>query len=108
MSTTINNHRLSSRQVEVLDFLSRYLGKNAGDSGVSNTTSPNGDGRWVPITEIFPGRTNQDNGNRRITNRLAAWGVLAACEICCMGGCLKLMPVEKMASEMKSAMQVRE
>ena len=96
MATTIAGHKLTPQQRAVLDALLDYLRAWGGDSHMGPNTSPKGDGRWVPLTEIFPARNNQDNGKRRIASRLAALGVLKACEIDFQGNCVKGVPMKEL------------
>jgi hypothetical protein len=93
MGTTINGHKLSDRQVEVLDTILDYVRKNSGDSQMGPHTGPKGDGRWIAITEIFPARDNQDNGSRRVAGRLATRGVLRSCELVYERGGLRAVPL---------------
>jgi hypothetical protein len=81
MATFIAGHKLTNQQRTVLDVVLDYLRQHSGDSQMGPNTSPKGDGRWVPVTEIFPARNNHHNALRRVTRRLAVMGVLAACEV---------------------------
>lgn len=80
MSTWICGHKLTRAETETLNAIQDYMRKNASDSHWSASTSPKGDGRRVPIREIFP-VGNLDNARRRTAGRLARLGILAACEI---------------------------
>jgi hypothetical protein len=90
---TILGHNLSWAEFEVLNAVQDYLRKNSGDSHWSASTSPKGDGRQVPVSEIFGARSNQDNARRRTLSRLAEIGILRVCEIQYEGGMLKGIPV---------------
>lgn len=70
MTTTIAGHKLTDQQRTVLDVVLDYLRENAGDSSLGPHTGPRGDGRWVPVLEIFPARNNHHNGLRRVVGRL--------------------------------------
>jgi hypothetical protein len=95
MSTTIAGHKLTDQQRTALDCVLDHLRQHGGDSLASApNVSPAGDGRWVPILEIFPARNNRHNGLRRIVTRLAKIGVLKACEVSFKDGCVKAEPVE--------------
>lgn len=90
--TTIAGHTLTLAELETLDILRNYLRKNAGDSHWSGNSSPKGDGREVPIREIFGVHNNQDNAKRRTVQRLHDLGILAVCEIRYQNGMLKGIP----------------
>lgn len=90
--TTIAGHTLTRQQVTVLNVVQDYMRQHAGDSHMGTSTSPKGDGRWVPVLEIFPARNNHHNGLRRVVRKLAAIGVLKACEISYKDGCLHADP----------------
>lgn len=92
MSTTIAGHKLTHQQRTVLDLVIDYLRKNAGDSHMGNSTSPKGDGRFVPVEEIFPARDNHHKGLRRVVRKIASIGVLRACEIRLTEHGLKAVP----------------
>lgn len=79
--TTICGHALSVSEVATLNELQDYLRKYSGDSSWSSGTSPRGDGRLVPLNEIFPGRNNAHSARRRTVRRLAVLGILRACDI---------------------------
>lgn len=85
----INGHTLTGVQRETLHAIQDYMRLNAGDSHWGPNTSPKGDGRWVPCTEIFSARTNRDSARRRTASRLADMGVLKACEIVMWRGLFK-------------------
>lgn len=89
MATTIAGHTLTNQQRTVLDLVLDYVRLHGGDSHMGPSTSPRGDGRWIPVIEIFPARNNHHNGLRRVVKRLAKLGVLAACEIDFQGGAVK-------------------
>jgi len=88
---TIAGHSMTNRETEVLDAIVNYLRKNSGDSSTGENTSPSGDGRFIPLTEIFQ-RTNIGTSSRRIAYRLDALGVLRACEISLIRGTVRLEP----------------
>jgi hypothetical protein len=91
MSHTINGHTLTDREVRTLNCLQDYLRKYAGDTWASPSTSPKGDGRTVPLSEIFgtgPGRRSCVE----ICQWLQDLGVLRACEISLLNGGAKLVP----------------
>ena len=79
--TIISGHKLTRTEVNVLDAVRSHMAKHSGDSWLTALTSPRGDGRAVPVLEIFPNRDNHDNARRRTVRRLAELGVLQACEI---------------------------
>lgn len=81
MSTTINGHTLTNAERRVLNEVTDYMRRNAGDSRYSETTSPKGDGRDVPVDEIYGGHSNLLTADRRTLRRLSESGVLRACEI---------------------------
>ena len=89
MSTTIAGHDLTNAEVRVLDKIEDYMRKFAGDSFWGPSTSPKGDGRWVPLREIFPERNITGNANRKTARRLIELGVLKACEIQHLDGQLR-------------------
>ena len=89
MSTIIAGHNLTPQQVTVLDLVLLHLRQHGGDFQLNHSTSPKGDGRWVPVLEIFPARDNHHNGLRRIVASLARKGVLAACEVTYRDGAVK-------------------
>jgi len=99
MSTTINNHTLTTAENTVLSEVEDFMRREAGDSHWSNTSSPAGDGRWVAVDEIFCGHSNQLTANRRTLNRLGSMGILAACEIALDCGMLKGVPNEHVRNE---------
>jgi len=88
----IMSHDLTWAEFEVLNALTDYLRMNAGDSGWSPSTSPRGDGREVPIGEIFGARNNRDKGRRQTVYRLHALGILRVCDIEFRDGMLKGVP----------------
>lgn len=88
MATTIAGHKLTSQQLTVLHLVLDHMRQHGGDSHMGPNTSPYGDGRWVPVLEIFPDRNNRHNGMRRIVSHLAKLGVLRACEVTFKDGCL--------------------
>lgn len=92
MTTTINGVRLTDRQRTVLDIVLDHLRHHSGDSSMGPHTGPKGDGRWVPVIEIFPARNNHHNGLRRIVARLARQGVLRACEVDYLNGAVMGRP----------------
>lgn len=72
--------------VAVQDFLRLY----GGDSVTEPNCSPAGDGRWVPLLEIFPrSGGNRSNASRQAVRRLHAKGVLAGFEVAFHGDCVK-------------------
>jgi hypothetical protein len=81
MTTMIAGHKLSNAERRILDAVIDYMRDHAGDSGWGPHTSPTGDGRFVPISEIFPERSATGSANRRTARRLSRLGVLSACEI---------------------------
>jgi hypothetical protein len=81
MTTTIADHRLTAAEIRTLDEMREYLHRHGGDSVTDPNSSPMGDGRWVPLLEIFPRRSNQGTASRRTAHRLYEAGVLSACEI---------------------------
>ena len=96
MSRSVENiagHNLTLAETQTLNILQDYLRRNSGDSQWSSSTSPRGDGREVPISEIFGHRNNQDNAKRQTVVRLHKLGVLRACEIEFRNGMLKGVPL---------------
>lgn len=91
--TTINGHVLSTAEARTLDAVLDYMRAHSGDSAWSANCSPKGDGRTVPVLEIFPNRNNRDNAARRTITRMADFGVLRACEIVYEAGSLKGFPL---------------
>jgi hypothetical protein len=91
MNANIAGHALTNRETEVLDTIRDYMRNNSGDSSTDANSSPAGDGRYVPLVEIFP-RTNLGTSSRRIAYRLDALGVLRACEISLVRGSVRLEP----------------
>ena len=73
-----------------------YLLAHGGDSTVNSSVSPCGDGRWVPLLEIF-GRTPRANAARQAIRRLHRRGELRRFEIAYYGDCLKAVPMERVA-----------
>jgi hypothetical protein len=92
MSVSICGHVLTDAELSVLNAVTHYMVRNAGDSRWNNCCSPLGNGREIPVSEIFPACDSQDNANRRTIRRLADLGVLAACEIQCRDSMLKGVP----------------
>ncbi len=92
MPVTIAGHRLTRQQLTVLHCVLDYLRAHSGDTHMGPHTRPRGDGRWVPVLEIFPERNNRHNGMRRVVARLVQLGVLAACEVTAKDGCLMAEP----------------
>lgn len=78
---TIAGHTLTWAELTVLNQLQDYMRANSGDSAWTSSTSPKGDGRTVPLGEIFPGHNIGGNTKRHVARRLAALGVLKACQI---------------------------
>lgn len=91
--TTIAGHTLTNQQRTALDLVLDYLKQHSGDTGMGANESPKGDGRWVPLIEIFPARNNHHGGLRRIVRRLADLGVLKACEVSYREYCVKAEPL---------------
>lgn len=79
--TSIAGHNLTLAEMRVLGTVTNYLIQHGEDSFLTSSTSPRGDGREIPVYEIFPERNNVDNANRRTMRRLYKLGVLRACEI---------------------------
>lgn len=92
MTTTIAGCRLTDQQRTVLDCVIDHVRRLGGDSAFDTTTSPKGDGRWVPLLDIFPARNAHHNGLRRVVNGLHRKGILAACELKLFCGCIKAIP----------------
>ena len=95
MSSYIGGVKLTDAQDRVLNAVLDYVRLYGGDTADLKTQSPVGDGRWLPLTDIFPARNNVDNGLRRAATRLARLGVLAACEVSFRDGLLKAEPRRK-------------
>jgi hypothetical protein len=90
---TIAGHTLTWAELAVLNQVTDYMRANAGDSQWTSHTSPKGDGRSVPLREIFGGHNISMNAKRYAARRLADLGVLRACEIECVDGALKGVPL---------------
>lgn len=93
--TTIAGHTLTYAELTVLNQVQDYLRKNGGDSNWSGLATrswvrPKGDGRSVPLLEIFPGAEHR--GKRHAARHLEALGVLQACDIELLGEMLKGKP----------------
>ena len=99
---TILGHDLTWAEFDVLNAVQDYLRKHAGDSAWSNSTSPRGDGREVPVSEIFGARNNQDNARRRTLQRLHELGILRVAEIQYLNGMLKGVPYETLSHAARS------
>lgn len=93
MSTTISGHDLSKAERRTLGEVLDYMRRNSGDTGISPTTSPLGNGREVPFDEIFPGHNNQNNARKATIRRLDEKGVLKACELELDHGMFKWRPL---------------
>ena len=78
---TIGGYHLSWPEFHALNAVQDYMRKNAGDSQWSNSTQPAGDGREVPLREIFPDRNITANARRAAVRRLAVRNVLRVCGI---------------------------
>jgi hypothetical protein len=78
---TIAGHTLTWSELTVLNQLQDYMLANSADSEWTSSTSPKGDGRSVPLREIFSGHNTGINAKRYVARRLAALGVLRACQI---------------------------
>jgi hypothetical protein len=78
---TIGDHTLTWAELTVLNQLQDYMRANSGDSSWGASTSPKGDGRSVPLREIFAGHNISANAKRHAARRLASLGVLEACQI---------------------------
>jgi hypothetical protein len=85
---------LTAAEDRVANAIQDYLLAHGGDSTTEPSTSPTGDGRWVPLTEIFP-RNAQGNADRQTALRLHTQGLLRSREIACFGGCVKAVPAER-------------
>ena len=85
-------HDLTWAEFYTLNAVQDYLRKNSGDSSWSSHCSPRGDGRQVPIKEIFSARNSRDNARRQTVRRLHLLGVLKACEIELKDGLLRGLP----------------
>ncbi len=90
--TTIAGHTLTWAELVVLNQLQDYMRANAGDSGWTDSTSPKGDGRKVPLREIFSNIVT-GNAKRYAARRLASLGVLKACEIELVDDMVKGVPL---------------
>jgi hypothetical protein len=78
-NVTIGAHRLTWAQLTVLNQIQDYMCANAGDSRWGHNVSPKGDGRAVPLREIFPDRNISSNAKRHCARRLSELGILRAC-----------------------------
>ena len=103
MATMINGHMLTHAETRALDEVQDWLRLFGSDSGSSPNTSPLGDGRWTPITEIFPQRNARANSRRQTVRRLHRKGILAACEIAFYGGCVKAVPFARVGDAERAA-----
>jgi hypothetical protein len=83
----INGHMLSAPQRQALIHLETFLRHNGGDS-FAGSVSAKGDGRWIDLKDVFPGKT----GPRRCIYTLHGLGVLAARNIARVEGRCKLVP----------------
>src|SRR6266850_2540095 len=90
--SNILGHDLTWAEFDVLSAVQDYLRQYAGDSHWSPSTSPKGDGREVPVREIFGARDNRDNARRRSLTRLNHLGILRVCEIDYRNGMLRGVP----------------
>lgn len=89
---TIAGHTLSWAELTVLNQLQDYMRGHSGDSTWTPHTSPKGDGRSIPLREIFSDRNISGNSKRHAARRLADLGVLKACQIEMTDGVLKGVP----------------
>jgi len=111
MTTTINGHTLSAAELVALDEVLRSLKDYGGDSYADiPNVSPRGDGRWVPLLEIFPRYEpgsyrggSRSNARRQAVRRLSKLGVLWACEVAYYGDCVKAVPLECVRAEEEAA-----
>jgi hypothetical protein len=89
----ICGHTLTRTETLLINAIQDYMRQHSGDSFWTANTSPKGDGRLVPVTEIFGERNNADNARRRRVARLAELGILGACEIEYFDGQLRGKPL---------------
>lgn len=80
-TVSIGSYRLSVAELNTLDAIIDYMRKNSGDTLISPTTSPAGDGRDVPLREIFSEHSNVATAQRRTAERLQRSGILKSCEL---------------------------
>ena len=102
MPTFINGRKLTKSEVRVLDAIRDYLAKHSGDTGMQPGYSPMGNGRWVPLLEIFP-RGNAGTADRHTAQRLAVLGILHVCEVAYFGDNVKAVPSERVKAEEAAA-----
>lgn len=91
----VNGHELTGAERRALFHAQDWLKSSGGDSCAEPNCSPTGDGRWVPLAEIFPRGTNRANAARKIIRRLHEKGILVAYEIAFHGDCVKAVPAER-------------
>jgi hypothetical protein len=93
----INGYSLTEAEDRTVNALQDWLRLNGGDTSSEPSTSPRGDGRWVPLTEIFRQGSNRTNALRQTVRRLHSKGILRAYEIAFFGGCVKGVPRDRVA-----------
>ena len=101
----VAGHELTEAERRTLDATIGYMRQYSGDSWVGPSTSPKGDGRDVPVTEIFSVRSNQGSASRRTLKRLADLGVLKACEMALDRGCLRYVPFAEVRDEVLGSLR---
>lgn len=89
----IAGHVLTWAELYTVNTIQVYMRANSGDSQWSPNSSPKGDGRAVPLREIFAGHDISSNAKRYAARRLASLGVLKACEIELLDDMVKGVPV---------------
>lgn len=101
---TVNGHTLTNAERLAVNRLQDWLRENGGDSNTEPNCSPVGDGRWVPLLEVFPRYPDgwfkggsRSNAQRQAIRRLHQKGVLLAYEIAFYGECVKAVRAEKVA-----------
>lgn len=107
MTTSVGGRPLTRAERRVACTIQDYLKAHGGDSWAgSPNVSPKGDGRWVPLLDIFP-RSAQGTADRRTALRLHAAGVLKAFEVALKGGRVKAVPLERVPAEEATPVPVK-
>lgn len=110
----VNGHTLTDAERLAVNHVQDWLRSFGGDSCTEPNCSPVGNGRWVPLTDIFPRRPGRGmpglagsaaartNAMRQAIRRLHEKGVLLAYEIAYYGDCVKAVRAEQVAEVEKA------